>query len=435
MNAIVSPHHWRKISKEPAVDFESLQGSRSADFVVVGGGLSGLSASIELARLGASVTVLEQDRIGQAASGRNNGQVIPQHSKASPSEIETLLGSERGQRYNTMVANAPTNLFGLIDRYQIACDDVRNGWIQACHSTETLARGRRFYDEWKAFGAPVEWLDRDALAAKMGSRGYPGGWKADRAGHLNPYALCRGLARGAAHEGVQIYEDSSVTGVMRDGDRWLVQTPRGTVSAKGVLLMTNALTGRFWPGLRQALIPVRVYQVATEPLSAEQRKTVLPGNEGVSDTRRDIFACRYDSEGRLEAVGAHTLWHNAAERGKDAVIRKFHHAFPQLSALRAAEYWEGTLAVVPDRIPRLMRLAPNLLFAGVYSGRGVAMSTVWAAQAARLLAGASAEDDMPVPVTSLRAVPGHGVAVQVARIVHPWHRLVDRIEAGLASRR
>ncbi|AQH01473.1 hypothetical protein A9R05_21870 [Burkholderia sp. KK1] len=428
-----SEFHWQRISKECNRAYPALVESLAVDYLVVGGGLSGLNAALELARLGTSVVLLEQDTIGHAASGRNNGQVIPHHSRASPGEIEQLLGHARGELYNGLVASAPMRLFELVDRYGIQCDLIRNGWMQACHSNQALLRGRKYHQEWKAFGAPVEWLDCNALSLSMGSKKYLGGWKANNAGHLNPYALCRGLARAADTEGVRLFENSPVTSIVRDESKWRVRTPAAEISARGVLVTTNALTGDFWPGLRRSMIPVRIYQVATDALSEDQRRTVLPGNEGVSDTRRDLFACRYDSEGRLEAIGAHTLWHDAAERGRAAVMAKFRQVFPQLHELGAAEYWEGTLAAVPDRIPRLMRLAPNLLFAGIYSGRGVAMSTVWGASAARLLAGAATEAEMPIPVTALRQIHGHGIAVCLTRFVHPWHRIIDKVEAKIAE--
>lgn len=428
-------HHWRKVSKEPMVDYPVLQGDTQCSVAVVGAGLTGLSAALQLAGSGVDVCVMEMDQVGLAASGRNNGQVIPHHSKKSPSEIDELLGRERGERYNGIVADAPRVLFELIEQHGIACDAVFNGWIQACHSQAALARARKFQKEWSSFGVHTQWLDRDVLASKVGSESFLGGWKAFRAGHLNPFALTQGLARAAAGAGARIYEQSPVTRISRDGSGWLLDSPRGKVRAEQVLVVTNALTGDFWPQLRQALIPVRVFQVATRPLTAAQRATILPNNEGVSDTRRDILAFRYDADWRLEAVGAHTLWHNAERRGLAEVVAKLRKAFPQLGQLQADEYWEGKLAAVPDRMPRLMELAPGLLFAGVYSGRGVAMSTAWGREAARFMAGDIEERQLPIPLTQLRTVPGHGIAVQVAKYIHPVHRLQDRLDRwGITGR-
>lgn len=426
-----APHHWRKISKEPEHDLPALQGEVDADVAVIGGGFTGLAAALHLAGTGAKAVVIEQSRIGQAASGRNNGQVIPHHSKKSASEMAEMLGRDRGDRLNAMVANAASHLFGLIERYRIACDAVSNGWIQACHSAMALERARKFHADWKAFGADVEWLDAAAIRDKIGGGTFLGGWKARHAGHVNPYALAQGLARAALGEGAMIFENTPVTAIQRDGTVWQLRTPRGIVRAKSVLVATNALTGAFWPDLRKALIPVRVYQVASAPLPPDVRWTVLPDGEGVSDTRRDICAFRYDCDGRLAAVGSHTLWHDAANRGRKAVIEKLRRVLPQIPNRPADEYWEGTLAVVPDRLPRLMELAPGVLFAGIYSGRGIALSASWGVAAARLLTGAATAGEMPVPVTPLRLIPGHGIGVQVARFVHPWHRLQDRMDRRL----
>jgi glycine/D-amino acid oxidase-like deaminating enzyme len=428
-------HHWRKISQEPTLDCPSLHGDRESAVTVIGGGLTGLAAALQFAEQGVSVSLLEAGEIGMAASGRNNGQVIPHHSKKSPGEIQTLLGAARGDIYNAMVAEAPSRLFQLIRENTISCDLVDNGWIQACHSQQSLNRARLFQREWEAFGAKTQWLSKSTMADKIGTQSFLGGWKAFDAGHLNPFALTQGLARLAVKKGARLFRQSAVLKIAPEGDRWRVITPDGSVVTDQILIATNALTGDFWPGLRKTMIPVRVFQVATEPLTPAQRESILPNNEGVSDTRRDILAFRYDRDWRMEAVGVHTSWHNAAPRGKAQVLAKLKRTFPQLAELKAAEYWEGTLAVVPDRMPRIMQLDKGVFFAGIYSGRGVAMSTAWGKELAKFMAGTLPEAQLPVPVTGMRPVTAHGIAVQVAKYIHPVHQLQDHLDSvGLTGR-
>jgi glycine/D-amino acid oxidase-like deaminating enzyme len=101
--------------------------------------------------------------------------------------------------------------------------------------------------------------------------------------------------------------------------------------------------------------------------------------------------------------------------------------FPALRDVEMEHYWEGVLAVAPDRFPRLMRLADGVTFLGVYSGRGVALSSALGSVVGKWLAGRLGNEALPVPVTELRLIPMHGLAVQVARFVHPYHRLQDRL--------
>lgn len=427
-------HHWRKISKESEFSGGSLSGEIIADFGIVGGGLTGLHAGLEFARNGDSVVILEASLVGQAASGRSNGQIIPQHSKQSPGEIVAQFGHKRGDLYNQMVASAPADLFDLIDKHAIRCDAVSNGWIQACHSPHALERARIFHREWKALGADVEWLDAADIKAKIGGGDFLGGWKARRAGYLNPYALTQGMARVAAEQGARIFQDSPVVAIEKAGDRWRLGTSGGSVLARKVLVASNVVTDKVWPALRKAMIPVRVYQIATQPLDARLSGRLLPGREGVSDTGRDIRAFRYDSEGRICMVGVHTLWHDAAERGKANVMRRLRDMIPAVPDRPAAEYWEGTIAVVPDKTPRFMELAPGVLFAGIYSGRGMAISAAWGRTAAQFLGERIGEGDLPVPLTRLQTVAGHAVGVLVARYIHPWHRVLDWRDKAAAKR-
>lgn len=420
------PHLWRKTSKEPHIDRPALSGDAEADVAVVGGGFTGLSSALALAELGLRTVLLEGNEIGSAASGRNNGLLVPHHSKAAPSEIVETYGRVIGERYNAMVAGAARAGFELMERHGIRCDAVRRGWIQPAHSPQALARVRKFHDEWQAFGCAVEWLDAAAVTERVGSR-YLGGWQATEGGHVNPYALAQGLAAAVERAGATVHENAKVEKAERDGAGWRLSTAGGSVRAKQVLLATNALTGAFWPKLSQALIPLQVFQAATEPVPEELRREILRDNPAVSDTRRDIRAFHYDVDFRIATGGTHTVWHRAEQRGLAKASRMLAEAFPQLGpAPKVMEYWEGVFAVVPDRKPRLMRLAPGVVFAGVYSGRGVALALSLGQRIGAWLAGNATDAEMPLPVTDLRRVFAHPVAVQVARRIHPLHRVQDR---------
>ncbi|WP_329605587.1 NAD(P)/FAD-dependent oxidoreductase [Rhizobium alarense] len=419
-----TPHLWRKTAP-PRPAAAALDGDITTDVLVVGGGFTGLAAALGARDSGVNVVLLEGNEIGSAASGRNNGLVISHHSKASPSEFEAAYGRTLGERYNRMVADAAGVAFGLMQRFGIDAHQVQEGWIQPAHTETTLKRARIFYEEWKAFGANVSWLDRKEATDIIGSP-YLGGWKVLNSGHINPFAMTVGLAAALEREGVRIFENARGTAIEKTGDGWRVTTAKGSVTAREVVLATNALTGDVWPGLKRTLIPFKVFQSATDPLPDDLRARILVGNPAVSDMRNDIRYFHYDCDNRLVSGGTHTLWFDEADRGRAKVSQMLGQAFPAFGgAPRMVEYWHGTFAVVPDRRPRLYRLAPGLVFGGVYSGRGVALSLSLGQELGRWAAGRRADDQMPLPVTAMKPVPFHPVAVQIANRMHPWHRFKD----------
>ncbi len=421
--------HWRKISREPDFQGEPLGGDIEVDVCIIGGGFTGLNAALVLARGGVKAAVLEAGTIGvDGASGRANGQVIPHHTKKSPSEVVELYGKHRGDIFNAIVESGPRSVFETIERYDIKCDLTKNGWIQPAHSPVALERARLFYKDWSAFGARVEWLDKDTTRAKIGTEAYLGAWKTYDAGQINPYALTQGLARAVLSEGAAIYTQTRATAVHKEAAGWRITTPRGVVRCRVMLACTNALTGRFWPGLQSVVVPLKTYQVATKPLPPQWRARILPGGEGVSDSLRDTRAFRYDARGGLAMVGIHTLWHNAAQRGKDYVTGRLRVLFKDFPENFIEEYWEGTIGIVPDRLPRLMRLDENAYFIGIYSGRGIALSSGWGRTMAEFILGQRTEADLPIPLTGLRSVPAHPIAVKVAKYVVPFMQMRDRME-------
>ncbi|MGH7069762.1 MAG: NAD(P)/FAD-dependent oxidoreductase [Acetobacteraceae bacterium] len=432
---IRTPHHWRRISREPEAAAPPLAADREADLAVVGGGLTGLSAALTAAELGIRVVLLEADYIGAGASGRNHGMVVPQHSRANPGAIEQALGRTPGERYNAMVAGAAEELFALIRRLEIDCDAVQNGWIQPAHSEATLARGRKIFAEWKAIGASVTWLEASELAGRLGAPGYLGGWLGKDGGHINPYPLTQGLARAAVRAGAALFGDARVQALRPEGNRWRVEARGGVVRAREVLIATNALADTLWPGLIRAMIPVKLYQTASRPIADNLRRAILPGNVGFSDMRREIRAFHYDRDGRLISGGRMMLWLQASRRGPRAVRRGIAQSFPSLGEIEVEDYWEGMVGVTPDRLPRLMRLAPGVLFCGAYSGRGVALGSALGRRLGLFLGGKIIEAELPLPVTDLRVLPSQGIQVVGARLIRPWHLLRDLQDACFGQSR
>ncbi len=422
-----TPHLWRKtVAARTAAP--SLSGEVETDLLVIGGGLTGLGTALGAIEAGLKVMLLEGNEIGSAASGRNNGQVVPHHSKSSPSEIEAAFGSTVGTRYNEMIKGSAAYLFDTIRRFGIEAHAVQNGWLQPCHSDAALARGKAVYEEWKARGHEVEWLDGAEASRVTGSR-YLGALKARNGGHINPFGLVTGLAAALEGLGVTIFENSRAESLTREGPLWRVTCKGGTVRARKVVLATNALTRDIWPKLGKAMVPFRVYDAATQPIPEPLRAQIFVGNVGVSDTRRDIRAFHYDCDFRIVTGGTHTLWHNAEQRGLRRIQRMLEDAFPQLGPLAKVDnYWEGSFAVVPDRKPRLFRLGDGLMFGGVYSGRGVAASFSLGRHLGENAAEVLSDDQMPLPVTPIRTVPSHWVATQVANHIHPYHRIRDSLD-------
>ncbi len=408
-------------SATPAPNTPALAGKHSADVVVVGAGFTGLSTALHLGEAGKTVIVLEAGEPGWGASGRNGGQVNPGW-RMLPSEITAKYGHNRGPAVLDMLNKACDLAFDVIERHSIACDAERPGFVHAGFGQT----GRAFLDgwirEWGELGVKVERHDRASLKKLIGTDFYPFAMRDPRGGHLQPMSYARGLARATMAKGATVHGKSHVHAIHEQGTGWRVVTDGGEVEAEHVVLCTNAYSDRLWPDLRKTIIPVTTFVAASEPLGADQLKSILPGRHAVAETRRGLHYFKLDRDNRF-VIGGRGNFTNLKEPGStEHLKRTTREIYPALEGVGWQYGWGGQVAVTPDHTPRLFNLAKNVHAGLGFNGRGVAMCTMFGTQLTRAVLGE--ETDMPIEPIDI--VPNHAFR----QLGITWHlttgRLLDR---------
>lgn len=407
-----------------AMPTEPLRGEVTADVAVIGGGYTGLSAALHLAEQGVDVVLVEAQDMGFGASGRNNGQVIPTYSRQSPDEMVRKLGQTKGERLNQWVASSAQLVFDLIAKHNIDCDAAQQGWLQPAHRPGRMAGVRAKYEQWARRGAPVELLNADQTRELIGSPLYHGAWLHKEGGHIQPLSYARGLARAAAAAGARLHGHSPALSLDRNGDRWRLKTPDGTLSADTVLLGTNAYTDELWPSLKETVIPLRSFHAATAPLGDNAAKTVLPQNHGYSDTRQALWAFRKDRDGRLITTAAPLFTVGAVGHVRQDTAARIAKVFPQAAGIPVDYVWEGRIGMTVDRMPRFHELSGGV-YAGLgYSGRGIAMATAMGRLLADRATGTPASE-LALPPVPTNPLPMHGLVVPLSRAMVLYYRWKD----------
>lgn len=407
---------WERSAEE--ADFAApLEGDAESELAIVGGGFTGLSTALHAAERGIGAHVIEARQIGYGGSGRNVG-LVNAGLWLPPQDIRARLGGEYGDRLVTALGEAPAYVMELIEKHQIRCELTRTGTIHAAHSPAGYEDLARRAAEWQRLGAPVDLLSREEAARKIGSEVFFGGLLDRRAGTINPMGYVRGLARAARAAGATISTGVAATGLARENGRWVVQTGRGRVTAKSVVLGTNAYTDDLWPGLAKTFTMIHYFQVATAPLG-ERAADILPERQGLWDTGPIMFSLRRDAFGRI-LVGSMGKAMGALSRR--FARRRLERMFPQLGPVAFEEAWFGQIAMTPDHLPRIHRLAEGLYTPIGYNGRGIAPGTIFGRAMAELLAGGG-EADLPLPVTSMAPVASAPVMSRFYQMVFAANQL------------
>ncbi len=402
-----------------------LHRSTNVDVAIVGAGFTGLSTALHLAEAGISAMVLEAKQIAWGASGRAFGQVVP-YLKRGHAAILQQYGRD-GQRIVDAVGRGPSLAFELIDKHRMNVWTQRSGLLFAAHSPS----GRRDLEErtayWQQRGAPVEMLYGYRCADLIGSSLYIAASLDRRGGNLNPLAYARGLAHAAIAAGATIHTDTQVTAIRRNGALWWIEAGPYDLVANTVVIATNAYGHDLFPGLRKSVIPVRGHGFVTEPLSDNQRRSILPERQSLTDTRHLFSGVRILPDGRLHASAHGPLFgreHAADWRHVDARVGRL---YPHLGPVRWSEGWSGWVAMTIDQFPRLHELAPGLFAALGCNGRGIAAATMLGRDLAALVRDGT-DAETVFPVVPLRPLRWHRVAPLLVHGLAQMYRLHDVID-------
>ncbi|KIZ34218.1 MULTISPECIES: FAD-binding oxidoreductase [Rhodopseudomonas] len=422
---------WAAVTP-PGPELAPLRGAAEADVVVIGAGFTGLSTALHLREAGVDVAIVEAAEPGWGASGRNNGQVIPTLSRPDPEDIVARYG-EAGERFVALLRDSASILFDLARRHNIEAEAEQTGWVQPVHSPGRIKIAERRVRQWSKFGAPVELLSRDETSAMMGSDAWYGGFWNRTGGHINPLALARGLARVVLERGGRIYAHSPVTGFTRADGRWIVKTPDGEISARSLILATNAYTGEFSktlaPDMAAEMMPVRSWQMATQPLSDNVRRSIIPGRQAMSDTHGELYFGRFDARNRFVTGGAIIRPVGQVAALKSRVSARLQRLWPQIGEVRFDYVWNGYVGMTTDFMPRIHKLGPDAFGWTGCNGRAVALSVAIGDELSKAVRGQPASE-LALPFSEPTPIPGHDWLRPFTPLMLTLYRWRDSREIG-----
>jgi len=386
----------------PAPPAAPLSAQIKADVCVIGGGITGLCTAIHLLEQGKSVALLEARVIGHGGSGRNVG-LVNAGTWIRPDDVEATLGQQQGSRLNKVLGEAPAEVFAMIERLGIDCQARNEGTLHMAHNANGVADLQSRHQQWSRRGADVELLTGAQCQEYCGTDKISAALLDRRAGTITPLGYPRGLAAAVRRLGGQVFEQSAVTGLTREGSAWLVKTAQGAVSADKVVISTGAYTEGDWTALQKQYFRGYYYQVASKPLQGAAADNVLKHGQGSWDTRTVLSSIRRDDQGRLLLGSMGRVDNKPAWFVRSWADRIQGHYFPQLGKVDWEMHWTGCIDFTPDHLMRLFEPAPGIVAVTGYNGRGNTTGTVIGKAFAQYLL-QDDPDALPIPFAPMKPV-------------------------------
>ena len=401
-------NYWLETVREPARGAGGVVPEK-ADVAVVGGGFCGLAAARALARRGAKAVLLEAETLGWGASCRNGGMVLTGLKLPVPTLI-SRYGRELVQKMYAASLESIDVVEQIVTEERIECSFSRCGHLEvACKQSHFDAYGESAARIKREFGHELRIVPKDELRSEIGSDIYFGGLVDEMSAGLNPAQYVAGLAKAAARAGACLHDGARVTSVKPEGTNgarnFRVETSRGTLTARDVLLASGAYTTSATPALRKKVIPIGSYIIATEVLPAELARELSPRNRMIYDSKHFLYYYRLTPDNRMLFGGRAAFFpesENTVRKSAELLRQGMVGVYPQLRNARVEFVWGGTLDFAFDVMPHSGK-SEGMYFGVGFAGHGVAAATWMGTKLAGVICGDV--DDSPFSKIAFPGAP------------------------------
>ena len=395
---------WYAASANQQLSYPPLRGDVRTDVCIIGGGYTGLSSAIHLRKAGYNVVLLEANRVGWGASGRNGGHVGT-GQRAEQDQLEKWVGLDQAKALWQLGLEAVDTVCALIDEYDIDCElksgnlhvAAKAGDAQGLQAEVEHLSGVYGYDQ-------IRYVDSAELAELTSGQGFHGGTVDSGCKHLHPLNYALGLAAAANSLGATLHEGSRVLGY-REGDKVEVKTDQGTVTANFLVLACNGYLEKLEPRTAGRIMPINNYMLATEPLPEALARQLIRDDTSMSDSLFVINYWKLSADNRLLFGGGETYSRRFPGDIPGFVRKYMLKIYPELADTRIDYGWGGTLAITMNRMPDFGRLSNQVFYAHGYSGHGVPTATLAGKLLAEAIGGTAERFDVMASVPS-RQFPG-----------------------------
>jgi glycine/D-amino acid oxidase-like deaminating enzyme len=416
--------YYAATANDPTL-YPELEGNKQVDVCVVGAGFTGIATALTLAERGYSVAVIEANRVGWGATGRNGGQLI--HGISGLGKIQKKYGDGIADMLWDLQWRGNEIVVDRVRKYGIECD-LKRGFVETALKQRQLDDLEGYCTEMEKRNSPWEYelWDREKTRSMLGTDAYIGGFVNYRDGHLHPLNLCAGEARAAHGLGVQIFEQSPVTGI-EHGERPRVKTAKGQVEANTVVLAGNAY-GLLEPKhLSNLVFPAGSYIVGTEPLSDEVVQKINPLDVAVCDLNEVVDYYRLSVDKRLLYGGRCNYSGREPTSIKSAIVPRMLKIYPELKGVRIDYEWGGMIGIVLNRIPALGRINKNVYYCQGYSGHGVNATHIMGEVVADAISGTMEKFDLFAKIHHFRIPGSQWIGNQIIALGMLYYRMKDML--------